>query len=244
MNGLTLQQLKILVERAVRPVRASTSRKRKMREELLAHVSAVFEEEAKRGDESAALAQTTQRFGDPAALTRQLQSAVPAGDRFPYWIEAFAGNPARESALRRGLRYAALTGAFSAIFLVCFTILSGYSDEWLTLARLPSLLAPVWMGFLIICATILEEGMRQALFGPRGRDWLSVVAVGAAAWLLVPALLVGWCFALTGDVAASLFEVLPLFATGLLAPLALVIIVNACVKEIRYLDEWSSLKID
>ena len=45
MNESTLTQLKIIVERAVRPVRASTSRKRKMREELLAHVSGVFEEE-------------------------------------------------------------------------------------------------------------------------------------------------------------------------------------------------------
>ena len=48
MNELTLTQLKIIVERAVRPVRASTARKRKMREELLAHVVGVFEEEGAR----------------------------------------------------------------------------------------------------------------------------------------------------------------------------------------------------
>ena len=47
MNDCTLTQLKILVERVVRPVRASSERKRKMRDELLAHVSAVFEQEAK-----------------------------------------------------------------------------------------------------------------------------------------------------------------------------------------------------
>ena len=50
MNDSTLTRLKVLVERAVRPVRASMSRKHKMREELLAHVSAVFEEEAARFD--------------------------------------------------------------------------------------------------------------------------------------------------------------------------------------------------
>ena len=44
MNESTLTRLKIVVERAVRPVRASTARKRKMREELLAHVVGVFEE--------------------------------------------------------------------------------------------------------------------------------------------------------------------------------------------------------
>ncbi len=56
MNDSTRTPLKILVERVVRPVRASISRKRKIREELLAHVSGAFEEElAKLGDRQAAL---------------------------------------------------------------------------------------------------------------------------------------------------------------------------------------------
>ena len=46
MNESTLTQLKIFVERVVRPVRASIRRKRKMREELLAHVTSVFAEES------------------------------------------------------------------------------------------------------------------------------------------------------------------------------------------------------
>jgi hypothetical protein len=59
MNESILTQLKVIVERAVRPVRASTSRKRKMREELLAHVVGVFEEECARlGDDRAALERT------------------------------------------------------------------------------------------------------------------------------------------------------------------------------------------
>jgi ATP-dependent Clp protease ATP-binding subunit ClpC len=62
----TLTGLKIIVERAVRPVRAGIARKRKMREELLAHVVGVFEEEVARlGDERAALQQTALRFGNP-----------------------------------------------------------------------------------------------------------------------------------------------------------------------------------
>ena len=52
MNESTLTQLKIVVERAVRPVRASFARKRKVREELLAHVSGVFESVARRDRES------------------------------------------------------------------------------------------------------------------------------------------------------------------------------------------------
>jgi len=81
MNESTPIQLKMIVERAVRPVRASTSRRRKMREEFLAHVTAVFaEESAKSGDERAALEQTEQRFGKPAQLANELQEAVPVSD--------------------------------------------------------------------------------------------------------------------------------------------------------------------
>ena len=81
MNESTLTQLKTLVERAIRPVRASISRKLKMREELLAHVTTVFEEEAVRlGDEQAALERTAQRFGNPSELTGQLQQSVPTSD--------------------------------------------------------------------------------------------------------------------------------------------------------------------
>jgi hypothetical protein len=76
MNESTLRQLKILVERAVRTVRASLSCKRKIREDLLAHVTTVFEEEiARLGDEKAALERTAQRFGNPTELTWQLQES-------------------------------------------------------------------------------------------------------------------------------------------------------------------------
>ena len=102
MNEVTLKELKIVVERAVMPVRASMARKRKIREELLAHLVSVFEEEARHGDEQVALEQTKQRFGDPGELTTQLQQAVPRWDRFarlgeagPYWpgetLPRFAG---------------------------------------------------------------------------------------------------------------------------------------------------------
>ena len=58
MNESIQIQLKILVERTVRSVRATIGRKRKMREELMAHLTAVFEEETKLGDERTALERT------------------------------------------------------------------------------------------------------------------------------------------------------------------------------------------
>jgi hypothetical protein len=244
MNDLTLTQLKIIVERAVRPVRATTSRKKKMREELLSHVAAIFEEEAKVGDDSVALARTAARFGDPAELMRQLQATAPAREAPFCWIESFAGSPMQEPVWRRALRYAGLVGVFSASFLAVFFVVTGRSSEWLTLARLPSVLAPVWLGMLVFLATMLEHGMRQALFGPDGRSWTRAILMGVLTWLLVPCFTLAWSIGITGQFAASVWDTLPLFASGLLAPAALVVVVCACVSEIRYLDEWASLPID
>ena len=50
-----------------------------MREELLAHVVAAFEQEATRlRDERDALERTAERFGNPGELTGRLREAIPA----------------------------------------------------------------------------------------------------------------------------------------------------------------------
>ena len=81
MTESNLVQLKIIVERAVRPVRASVTCKRKMREELLAHVSGAFEDELARvQDEHAALERTRVRFGNPTEMVNELQDSVRISD--------------------------------------------------------------------------------------------------------------------------------------------------------------------
>ncbi len=73
-----MRDLKVQVERIVRPIRASGRRKDRMREELLAHLTATYQEEFKRdGDEPAALARALERFGNPDDLRRELQASVP-----------------------------------------------------------------------------------------------------------------------------------------------------------------------
>jgi hypothetical protein len=116
MNEFSLTQLKIIVERAVRPVRASTLRKRKMREELLAHASGVFEEEfAQLGHERAALDRTAQRFGNPNELTWQLQESVLASDGIHCLLDKLWFRSG-ESRVRRILRY----GTWYVLILMVF----------------------------------------------------------------------------------------------------------------------------
>ncbi len=79
-----MNALRIQVERVVRPIWASNLRKDQMREELLAHLTRLFEEElARAGDVESATAEAIRRFGDAGALTRELQEAVP-------WLERWA----------------------------------------------------------------------------------------------------------------------------------------------------------
>jgi hypothetical protein len=246
MNEPTLTRLKILVERAVRPVIASTARKRKMREELLAHVVGVFEEEANLGDEEAALARTQERFGQAAELTGQLQASVPPGDRVDRFAENLIGYGTGQSALRLAAVVAALAGAFSFVLLgiaILIQVLRGRGSEWLTVARVPSLLAPLWMAFLVFCGTLLTHGMRQALFGPAGRSWLRAGLVAVAAWLLIPVMAFAVCLAVMADIQRSLWEVVPLLPHGVLVPVALVALAYLVDSSCRHDREWASLDI-
>jgi hypothetical protein len=77
-----MKDLKIHVERIVRPVRARQSRKLRMRRELLSHLQAALAEETSReSDETTALENAKQRLGEPAELTRELQRSVPPIER-------------------------------------------------------------------------------------------------------------------------------------------------------------------
>jgi len=168
MNESTMTQLKIIVERAVRPVRASTSRKGKMREELLAHVVGVFEEEwAKLGDERAAVERTALRFGNPADVTRQLQESVPARDAVRRYWEGRPGEPV----WRTAIRFAWVSGTFAlvvAIFVLAqcaVKLVGGLPREALILSLCAVLTIPARLSGLVF----LTSFMVKALYGPAGR---------------------------------------------------------------------------
>jgi hypothetical protein len=200
MNESTLIQLKIIVERAVRPVRASASRKRKMREELLAHVSGVFEEElAQVGDDRAALERTALRFGNPAEVTGQLQESVPLGDSI---MRSWEGRP-DESMLRGALRFAWIECAIAWAALAAAFLAAGWANAWSSeeliavisgSGFLPFwLLGPVWL----VGIALLTHWMEPSLQGPeplKGWPRIGLAKLLTSAWAVPPvrhALIVG-----------------------------------------------------
>lgn len=229
--------LKTIVERAVRPVRASINCKRKMREELLAHVIAVYEEEAAAlGDGSAALVRTVERFGSPTELTGQFQTSVSAVDRLPRLIEYVVDFRSGETTMRRASRFAAMMFAAFGVAILPVFVVQHRLREW------PIILAAA---ALMFCFTLLTGGMRDSLYRPKGRSWWRVALVVVASALLVPAVTFGLCLIYCGDVTSSLASVRPLI------PLAIVIgwppvVLIACMteRELCYRREWENLRID
>jgi hypothetical protein len=235
MNETTLTQLKILVERAVRPVRASMDTKRKMREELLAHVSGVFEEEAaKLGDELIALDRTSQRFGNPAELTGPLQESVPALDFTLCFVEDLTVGFG-ESTLRRAARWAMLVLATWGGFLLTAIVVQGRMNEWPLV-----FVGPVFTFSLIV----LADGMRHALYGPTGPTWPRAAVVAVASWLVIPGVTFGILLIYSGDVWTSLRDVRPLLWGGVLAPVTLAVPLYGVATAVRSHQEWERLPIE
>jgi hypothetical protein len=194
MNESTLTGLKVIVERSVRPVRASTSRKRRMREELLAHVVGVFEEEAARlGDEQAALARTALRFGDPAEVTSRLQESVPGGDRVARFFEGRPG----EAALWVPLRIGCWAVAWGLIGFAATWFVAG----WVSLLPREAMLlfihvflAPPVYFFGVACLTDLIE---KGVYAPLRVSRLRVARSAAGSllfmlWLAAGAAWIDW----------------------------------------------------
>jgi hypothetical protein len=121
MNDSVLDALKSVVDRAVRPVKATFARKRRIREELLSHLVSVFEEEAETlGDERTALERAKERFGDPGELSGQLRVSVPRWDRCRSFLESLGyrrGEPVGRLAARHLLVTLAMYAVAVAIWL-------------------------------------------------------------------------------------------------------------------------------
>jgi hypothetical protein len=239
MNESTLTQLKIIVERAVRPVRASTGRKRKMREELLAHVVGVFEEEAARpGDERAALEQAALRFGNPDEVTMQLQQSVPTFDsieRFADWVSFRPWEPT----WHRAVRYTVIVEMVALLFLFAVLLLGGRLGELPTNALWHAFAILFISGYLGFTVCILESSISRMLCERKRRSRLQFALVLVGLTIVeVILLLLAHGFGPPTKVIKVIF-----FTVGCPVGLAWGLAIRFTSRK-RYEEDWASVQIE
>jgi Clp amino terminal domain, pathogenicity island component len=179
-----------LVERTVRPIHASLAKKRKMREELLAHLTGIYEEELARAvNPTAALRAAAERFGDPATLAGEFNGSLPWTERANYLFSRSLGWTPPETAAHYNLRFAAGMTAFVTVFLICCLLHAGVflKDGWSTTLILTRPLVVV-LPFLFLDSFLfglLYFKLRDAMFGA---PWAQKSLRGAAIYLSLIAL--------------------------------------------------------
>jgi hypothetical protein len=194
-----------IVERAVRPVQASTARKRKMREELLAHLTSIYDEELSRSQNPAvALDAAAKRFGDPSELAGELSSALPWTERIGFYAERWFGWRAPESAARYLLRQAIQSFAAMAIIIAIVAATIGRTTGWdqttLQSAR-PAVSLLLFVPLAQFLLGMLYFKLRDAMFGAFAspKSLSRVLAIEVLIAVVVLAIAVGFIAISTWD---------------------------------------------
>jgi len=244
-----MNEFMIQVERAVRPVRATAGCKGRMREELLAHLTAIYEAElARLGQPAQARQQALARFGDPADLTRELQASLSRTEQWAAGGASWFAWRAPETAARYTFRFACRFFLVSATLSVVVTALVWAGDrhapDWSTRIRLAATFL-VMLHVDLFMLNLLYFKIRDRLCGRFGvsRSWLRAAGLGALAALVVVGSCFGFGLLAQGELAIGVELLGQLFPIAVLAPLALMLrgLISGPA-EIRH-AQWECLDI-
>jgi hypothetical protein len=268
MNESDLIQLKIIVERSVRPLRASSGRKQKIREELLGHVREVFDEEFTRpNDSSSPLDRTRTRFGNPAELTVHLQRSIPAIESIVRYVEGHPDQSTFHSALRFvGIE---LVIAWAALGIAAWLV--GWQSQWSrdeliaitsSMGFLPFwVLGPLWLFSVVAFAHFMQSALRstEPLIGwPKigfamlvRHAWelraLRAALIGGSICILTSIGLGGFRLAFHPDEWNNRTLIAAIPFIGVLAALAVIVawfLVQTVGERRRRLEEWTKLPLE
>jgi hypothetical protein len=156
-----MKALRREVERVVRPIVASEPSKNRMREELLAHLTELYDQElAGSGNEQLATAAALARFGDPSELRQELQQTIPLLERILWarlplrnWTQRRPGESAERHLWRVTRWQIVLMTAFIAL-LTLFAI----SMTWFRKPRIGEpLVGPLlaFMGSILVVYAVI-----------------------------------------------------------------------------------------
>jgi hypothetical protein len=245
-----IEQLKY-VERIVRAVPAGSGCKRKMREELLTHLTTIYEEElARHKNPKAAWQSATERFGTPAEISRELRNSLPFRERINDFIEHRLGVGWRppETATRWMARCALQTSALLAMLNIVAAILMVAALGW-NLGALLAIRALVTMSLLVplvqfVLGTLYFK-VRDVYFGAFGSPKSPWRAVLLASLMGLISCLVCLSFVPLGySGTVRIMDVVILAAVGLITTIFILLVVRQNGPQ-EFRDAfWGCLNLD
>ena len=246
-----MNELKVFVERCVRPVKAEASKKLEMRRELYGHLESVYEQERHRteSDEAAAHAAIA-RMGDPKELTDQIDSSLSLLDRWVGAADLLTARDIGETPWQYAVRLSRFVSKATFVFLVPFFAVSvlvanawGFHERfllgfcvWLVVDATLGCLIFGWF-FAMLRDQLEQHGWQKHLVP------LFVKSVAALAFITAVG---GWVFfyAVSGDAAAANAFYPTWILLGLLLGPGVLWAAWLDAKLTRDLREWQELQLD
>jgi hypothetical protein len=239
-----------IVERIARPVRTTIKQKRKIREELLAHLEGALAEELKKtSDRAAALEAASKRLGDPRTVSAELDQSISPLDRISYYIDRLLGWRAPESALRYMLRVALTVCTIEAIVFLPFVVLTWFAIGAKTFRIADFRFILAFMASLPLgqfCVGVLYYKMRDTWWGVFGsrRSTPRLILLSAAMAMVVGGGGFAFVALATWKFATPAQMVVPAIVVGVLVSIA-----HLLLARFRGLTEiadtiWACLAID
>ena len=233
------------VERAVRPVCAPWMQKMQMRTDLLARLTALFEQGfARHGDARAAVVQAIEQVGSPVELSAQFQRSVP---RHTYWKcklgRAFFGLP-QESAFLRAARAAAFVVLLLVVAIAIhpLTVLVGLVPEWLPFSWSGAMEEMMVKPALTFALVLFLHGMRRLV--QARRRGLALGLVAATGPLLFLAGLMDFGPAHVFSRSALTDEAIIAWVGPILVPGILLVVVTGLEPAWLRIGVWNDLPLD
>lgn len=247
-------ELMKVVERSVRPVRVDKGRKLRMRQELLAHVTALYEEErARLGDDAAALEAARRRFGDPAELSQELDRSIGFWGRWNWGEERIVDGmdrllgfrPDRSTAWHFGRALALSLGCgVLVVLLACLVSIANPERNlnWSEAKRLmPVLFYFVGTTFVVHGASLIFV---RDFFDVERPRWSRILLHAALCLVAMTVLFYAMWATLADDVSPLLRQAPIVLFVQALIPTGLILAVWSAERHARPYREWTRLRLD
>ena len=244
MSDAVSREMKLLVERVVRPLPIPLARQKRLRTELLQHLEAILAEElANNGDAVKAWTRTTQRFGNLSEITAELRRTVTAQDKWTSWWERFWSQRRAESNIRYAGRiagrFAVSLFAMSTLGMVDHhffgTIPFALSEFALSSAVIAFL--SLWLGGFLLWTLNMGEHWKR-----RPRRWSKIAPMSVAVLAAWPLSMTIMMWIADGRLSEYELPILGSMACGAGSVIVGIYLGMIHHRDTTYRREWAELK--